>query len=710
MSEPRVLTIRDLVRWLLGFARPHWRLFVLMFALMGVYAAGNGVRIAMLGLLFDGIIVPAEDDGRASSFVQAYEAVTPTAWHLPRVQSIEARVREFEVEGAEWVEEEFVPKPRTEGEWLGQFRSGSLRFVDHLGGEYQNRFDRLQITFREKPDVSELEKGTLEKPWAGGRASLVIEQGEVSDRGRAPFLIAFAVIGAVFAVVISAANYGRLVLSQSVNVRIIAKVRGQIFDHLSRLSVDYFGGRRAGDLISRVTNDVTSIQMALRYLFGEILQHPFSIVVFMGMAFMASWQMTLILLPLFPLIVIPVLKSGRRVKRHGRGSMAKLGEVTEAMSQLLSGIRVVKAFGMEGAQTEEFERRNDAFIRSNLKMVKAKATGRSVAEGLYNLLAALAMLLAAWLLVGKFIPLTFGQFAVFFGAISSLYQPLKSMSRAWNTVQESRAAAERVFEVLDERSSVLDRPGAAPMSSFEKSIEFDRVSFRYTADEAWVLKGVSLEVQRGMTIALVGRSGAGKSTLLDLLARFYDPVEGAIRIDGRDLRDGTHASHLERIAIVGQDPFLFNTTVLENILYGDPTATIEQVHDAARAAAIHDEILSNPEGYEAIIGERGVKLSGGQRQRITIARAILKNAPILILDEATSALDSESERKVQAALDNLMEGRTTFVIAHRLSTIKHADRIVVMDAGEIVETGTHDELVSNEGHYAHLLRLQDGFQ
>lgn len=711
----RELSMRELVTWLFGFARPHWRVFIVVFALMGTYAAGNGFRIALLGLLFDGIIVPAEKDGRTSIFVRSYEALTPEAWHLPRVSETQAKVESVQLT-ADQLESAGIVDTVDSSEWVGVFRNGTISYRDRLGGQYTGPFNRLEVRRAEAPSESEFPEGGVppDSPndvrLDASAMSVRIQIGEVSDRGRAPFLIAFGIIGAILALVVSAANYGRLVLSQSINVRVIAKIREQIFGHLSKLSVDFFGGRHAGDLISRITNDVGSIQMALRYLFGELLQHPFTIVVSLGIAFMASWHLTVLLLPLLCLIVIPVLRSGRKVKKHGRGSMAKLGEVTEAMSQLLSGIRVVKAFGMESAQSQEFERRNAGFIRSNLKMVRAKATGRSVAECLYNLLGAVAMLVAAWLLIGEFIPLTFGQFSVFFGAISSLYQPLKSMSRAWNTVQESRAAAERVFEILDEQSSVADRDAARPMSSFERTIEFCDVSFRYGEDESWVLRHVSLTVGRGETIALVGKSGAGKSTLLDLLGRFYDPMEGAIEIDGRDLRDGTHASHLERIGIVGQDPFLFHTTIVDNIRFGDPSASEVEVREAAKAAAIHDEIEGMPEGYETVIGERGVKLSGGQRQRITIARAILKNAPILILDEATSALDSESERKVQAALENLMRGRTTFVIAHRLSTIKDADRIVVMESGQIVETGSHVDLVERGGHYARLQRMQDGLE
>ncbi|MGE3167007.1 MAG: ABC transporter ATP-binding protein [Planctomycetota bacterium] len=699
-APPRARTV---ARWVLGYVLPHWRTFVMALALMGVYAGANTVRLGMLALLFDGVIAPGDPTEPTGNVMRVYqEWVVP---HLGPEYAFDPQVAgTFDLEWIEVVDGERVADAKGFVIRRGMIGAAAGK-ASHLASLRLEREPFTELSLKLADGV--VDPGA---DWKGKRfgplVARIVTGGQAEDR-LFPILIAFAILGTVLALIIATSNFGREYLANSIVVHVIADMRADLFRHLSLLSLPYFHRRRSGELISRVTNDVGSLQMALRYVFGEVLQHPLTIVSSLVMAFVASPALTFISLPFLPLMFIPMLRSGRKVKKHGRGTLARLGEVTEVMSQLLSGIRVVKAFNMEAAQEAEFRQKTAGFIRANLRMLRAKVMARSVLEGIYNLLAAVLLAFGGWLLVNRFFQLNLGDFAVFLSAVAMMYQPLKALTKAYNTMAESLAGGERVLEVLQEKPTVPDRPGAPRFPRLAERIEFRGVSYRYDPDQPWVLQDVSFTAEKGSTVALVGPSGAGKSTLLDLLARFYDPVRGAILIDGMDLRDGTHASLLAQTAIVGQDAFLFHTSIYENILNGRPEASREEVETAARAAAIHDEILQFPEGYDTVIGDRGAKLSGGQRQRVTIARALLKDAEILILDEATSALDTESERRVQAALENLMRGRTTFVIAHRLSTIQHADRILVLDRGRIVETGSHGELQRAGGLYSRLLEMQD---
>ncbi len=683
----------------LAYSTPHWRTIVLVIMLMGVYSAANGLRFAMVGLVIDGLVQPGDAAAKKGKATKLFAYVTPylpADVKIPRSFSASDEAATLTVTSGSIVEKH---SKFEDGLWRGTIREGQLSYVSTSGARVEGaRFDELVVLLPEAQTTT---------PFTETRGAVLTYSRAEEGGSVFPLLATIAAFGMILAVVIAATNYGRLYLAYKVQVLTVASLRADIFRHLSGLGLDFFSGRRSGDLISRLTNDVGTVQNSLRYVFGDLLQHPLTILASLGIAFFASPQLTLMVLPFFAILILPILRSGRKVKRHGRGSLRRLGEVTETMGQLLSGIRVVKAFGMEQAQWREFDERNDGFVRSNLKMVRAKVTARSLLEGLYNLMAAGAILLGGWLITRQMLTLPISDFAIFLGGITGLYQPLKAMTRIYNTVNESAAGAERIFDLLDETSTVTDPPGAPHFLPLADTVTFDRVWFRYGPDEPWVLRDISFTAKRGETIALVGPSGSGKSTLLDLLARFHDPIEGAISLDGQDLRQGTRRSLLSQIAIVGQDAFLFHTTIGENIRHGRPAATQAELEEAAVAAAIADEIDAMPEKYDTVIGERGMKVSGGQRQRITIARAILKNADILILDEATSALDTESERKVQRALDNLVEGRTTFVIAHRLSTIQYASRILVLEGGRIVESGSHDDLIEKNGAYARLLRMQE---
>jgi subfamily B ATP-binding cassette protein MsbA len=545
-------------------------------------------------------------------------------------------------------------------------------------------------------------------------------------KGDPEFLMTFLLLVTagfgVAMVAMTAASFFKDYLTQSLIVHMVVDLRTALFDHLSLQSVAYFNRQRAGDVISRLTNDVNAVQLSFRFYFETICHEPLIILGSLAMALWASPLLFVLVVPLLGLVTYPVFRSGKKVIKHGRGRLEKLGLVTEAIQQLFTGIRIVKAFCMEGHERREFRRRNEEYIRSTMKMNKAKIKGATAQELLYNVGVAGLALAGAWLLLNEVLGIE--DFVMFVGGMLTTYRPLKSLARAWNQIQESTAGVERVLEVLSEAPRLTDRDGALEFPGVRERIGFEGVGFSYEsrgeapapAGSSWdrvppidiaVLRGVSFEVRAGDVTGIVGPSGAGKSTVVDLLARFYDPLEGRITVDGRDIREFRHASYLWGIAIVSQDPFLFNATIRENILYGRPQASHAEVEEAARVAFAHDFIMEQPDGYDTSLGERGVLLSGGQRQRITIARAVLKNAPILILDEATSALDSFAEKEVQKAMENLMRERTTFVVAHRLSTVAGADRILVFDGGRLVESGAHEDLLARGGTYSFLWRSQN---
>ncbi|HZN60413.1 MAG TPA: ABC transporter ATP-binding protein [Planctomycetota bacterium] len=528
----------------------------------------------------------------------------------------------------------------------------------------------------------------------------------------------------LLAILMAVSFYFKELFAQSLILDMEVDIRRSLFRHLTRQSVAYFNRQRSGDVISRLTNDINAVRQSFKLFFEDVVQQPVIIVCTLAAGLWASPLLFMICVPFYGVLMLPVLRSGRKIIKHGKGRLEKLSLLTEAIGQLFSGIRIVKAFGMERHEENEFAARNKDFIRSTLKMNRAKIKARAVQELLYNLGTAIAILAGVALIAtGRVAP---EPFMVFLAAMVQVYMPFKGLSTAWNQLQESRSAVERILEVLRERPQIRDLDGSFEFPGLAQEIRFDSVSFSYSElDPALaspaggngagtstplrlpVLHDVSFRVEKGEIVALVGPSGAGKSTIADLIARFYDPQRGSVAVDGRDIREFRFASYLRAVAIVSQDPFLFHTTIRNNIRYGRESASDEEVEAAARVAFAHDFILEQSGGYETVIGERGVKLSGGQRQRLTIARAVLKNAPILILDEATSSLDSQSEMEVQKAIDNLIRDRTTFVIAHRLSTIVHADRILVVDEGRIVESGRHEDLLRARGRYWELWRSQN---
>lgn len=497
-------------------------------------------------------------------------------------------------------------------------------------------------------------------------------------------------------------SFGSTYLTEYVGQRIIADLRRELNDHIQHLSLSFFNRTPTGTIVSRVTNDVALVRAALTDAVAAVLKDASSLVVLVAVAFYQDWFLALIAFVVFPASVLPMLRLSRRLRQLSRRGQVTMGQLTALLQETIQGNRVVKAFGMEEYEKRRFNEENEHLFRLAMKGTRIRAFTTPMME----ILAAFGIAGVVWyggysVIVGG---RTQGSFLAFLTALFLLYEPFKGLARTNTIIQQALGAAERVMELLDRQPEVVDRPGARELREIREGITVDNVSFRY--DQEWVLRHVSLQIPRGQVVALVGMSGGGKSTLADLIPRFYDVQEGVIRIDGVDIRDYTLASLRRQIAVVTQHTFLFNDTVRNNIAYGNTNTDMEAIVAAAQAANAHDFILQLPQGYDTVVGELGVKLSGGQRQRIAIARALLKNAPILILDEATSALDSESERLVQDALERLMANRTTLVIAHRMSTVRRADRIYVLVHGRIVEEGTHEELLALNAEYRKLYDLQ----
>ncbi len=532
-------------------------------------------------------------------------------------------------------------------------------------------------------------------------------EGAISSHGeRERVLLRVILVGALLGVLTAGALYAFTRLARWVALRMVIDLRLRLARHLVGLSMRYHGERSFGDLLSRVTNDASATLNVLDIAFKELVREPLLVLASLGVAFAAAPLPTAVLIVLLPLVMLPIAILGRKVKRRSRKSRLQLGASLQVLSQMFRGIRTVKAFRAEQRELDRYRRANEDYLKSALKMVRALATIQG-ATALLSQVGMMAVLLLAGLMTLRWKLFdTAGEMLQFAGGVGLIYNHVKRITNAANNVQEAAGAAERLQQVLDEPADIRERPGAASLVSLGSGIAFEDVSLTYPGQTEPALRELSLQIRPGETLALVGPSGAGKSTLVDLVARFLDPSSGRILVDGRDLRDVTLDSWTGLYALVGQVPFLFHASVLENIRYGRPEATRAEVEAAARAANIHDFIAALPAGYETVVGEDGARLSGGQRQRITIARALLKGAPLLLLDEATSALDSEAEAVVQEALDRLMQDRTVIVIAHRLSTIRNADRIAVLSRGRLVELGGHEELLARRGTYARLHAVQ----
>ncbi|HOO37102.1 MAG TPA: lipid A export permease/ATP-binding protein MsbA [Deltaproteobacteria bacterium] len=514
-------------------------------------------------------------------------------------------------------------------------------------------------------------------------------------------LIPIAVV--VIYIIKSVSDYFSYFIMADVGQRIIMNIRDQVYAHIQTLSMPYFIRTPTGVLISRITNDVNMVQASVTNAVTTFVRQSLTLFGLIFVVFYRNVELALIAMIVFPIVIYPIHRFGQSLKRYSTKSMKVMGDVMSILDEAISGIRIVKAYNMEDFETQRFATENRRYYRNWMKRIAVRA----VSGPLMEFIAGIGSAFILWYGGMKVIDgiMTPGEFGSFILALGMLYAPIRKLNTVNIEIQEGIAAARRIFNILDTKPEIEEKPGSRVLATVDGSFEYRDVWFSYGGDE-YALRGISFHAQPGSRIALVGESGSGKTTIANLLPRLFDCTSGEILVGGEDIRDVTMKSLRDNIAMVTQEMVLFNDSIRANIAYGSSDASMDEVIQAARLANAHEFIMDMPDTYETIIGESGVRLSGGQRQRICIARAIIKNAPILILDEATSSLDTESEREVQSAMDKLMKGRTTLIIAHRLSTIIGADQIMVLNKGQIVEMGTHRELLKKDGYYTRLYNLQ----
>ena len=502
------------------------------------------------------------------------------------------------------------------------------------------------------------------------------------------------------------ADYGRSYLLNYIGQNIVRALRIELYDKLMSLSHNFYVKNSSAKMMSRVTNDLGAVQSSLVKVPPSIIMDGLTFIIMIGVVIylIPSWEFALVTFVGFPIAAVPLAKFSKKIRTASREGQKQMAEIYSSLQQMLNGFSVIKAFNTEKHEHDRFQKENNTYYHIALRVIRVDARSSPVMEVLGAFAGAAILLMGGRDVInGTWTP---GSFIAFLGAVFSVYQPIKNFSKVNSQIQGGLASAERVFEILDEQPSIKDEENSVKLVPFTKSISYKDVVFGYVQDKN-VLENFNVEIKHGETVAFVGHSGSGKTTIANLLMRFYDPQTGQILIDGQDIKQVTLASLREQVGIVSQDVVLFDDTVKYNISYGNFGASMEDIIKAAKNANAHDFISKLPDGYDTLVGERGLKLSGGEKQRVSIARAMLKNPPVLVLDEATSALDSESETLVQAAIDKLMQNRTVILIAHRLATVRKANKIVVMEKGRVAECGTHEELVRMEnGIYKKLNQLQ----